>query len=36
MAVDGISPELTGVFQDVFDDESLAITRETRASDVSG
>jgi acyl carrier protein len=31
-----ISPELIDVFRDVFDDENLIITRDTRASDVDG
>lgn len=31
-----ISPTLTDVFREVFEDDDLVITRETRASDVPG
>jgi len=34
--MNGISSELTAVFRDVFEDDSLAITRETSARDVTG
>jgi acyl carrier protein len=36
MAMDEISAELTDIFRDVFGDDSLVVTRATRAADVAG
>lgn len=36
MTQDEVYPKLTGVFQDVFDDDDLRLTRDTTAASVPG